>query len=150
MSLVFVHFSNIPRTWNSITGIAIIIARLSLEDCNEINEEPSVEEMKAELTNCIYLQDSTTQIYGLKIYGTPWQPEFCGWAFNLPRGQVNQWIEYLFLIQEVNDFQKVCFVLTFLSKNMNRNSTWQQGWRKQIKLGVQLFLSSGGLLQIFW
>ena len=66
------------------------IYRLSLEDCNEINEEPSVEEMKAELTNCIYLQDSTTQIYGLKIYGTPWQPEFCGWAFNLPRGQVNQ------------------------------------------------------------
>ena len=66
------------------------IDRLSLEDCNEINEEPSVEEMKAELTNCIYLQDSTTQIYGLKIYGTPWQPEFCGWAFNLPRGQVNQ------------------------------------------------------------
>jgi len=67
--------------------------RLSLEDCNEINEEPSVEEMKAELTNCIYLQDSTTQIYGLKIYGTPWQPEFCGWAFNLPRGQecLNKW-----------------------------------------------------------
>ena len=45
--------------------------------------------MKAELTNCIYLEDSSIQIYGLKIYGTPWQPEFCGWAFNLPRGQVN-------------------------------------------------------------
>ena len=23
----------------------------------------------------------------LKIYGSPWQPEFCGWAYNLPRGQ---------------------------------------------------------------
>lgn len=22
---------------------------------------------------------------GVKIYGSPWQPEFCGWAFNLPR-----------------------------------------------------------------
>ena len=20
------------------------------------------------------------------MYGTPWQPEYCGWAFNLPRG----------------------------------------------------------------
>ena len=63
--------------------------KLSLEDCNEINEEPSVDEMKAELTNCIYLQDSSIEIYGLKIYGTPWQPEFCGWAFNLLRGQVH-------------------------------------------------------------
>lgn len=23
---------------------------------------------------------------GIKIYGAPWQPEFCEWAFNLPRG----------------------------------------------------------------
>ena len=22
----------------------------------------------------------------VKIYGTPWQPEFCNWAFNLPKG----------------------------------------------------------------
>ena len=22
---------------------------------------------------------------GIKIYGSPWQPEFCNWAFNLPR-----------------------------------------------------------------
>lgn len=26
------------------------------------------------------------EIYGLKIYGSPWQPEFLGWAFNIPRG----------------------------------------------------------------
>ena len=58
----------------------------------EINEEPSVEDMKKELTNCIYLQDSSVEIYGLKIYGTPWQPEFCGWAFNLPRGQVSTFL----------------------------------------------------------
>ena len=58
----------------------------------EINEEPSVEDMQKELTNCIYLQDSSVEIYGLKIYGTPWQPEFCGWAFNLPRGQVSTFL----------------------------------------------------------
>ena len=42
--------------------------------------------MKKELTNCIYLEDSATNVLGLNIYGTPWQPEYCGWAFNLPRG----------------------------------------------------------------
>lgn len=33
-----------------------------------------------------YLQGSAVEIEGLKIYGSPWQPEFQGWAFNLPRG----------------------------------------------------------------
>lgn len=40
-----------------------------------------------------YLEDGLKLIGGfdepvsehLKIYGSPWQPEFCGWAFNLPR-----------------------------------------------------------------
>eukprot|EP00906_Rhabdomonas_costata_P024156 RCo034766 len=36
--------------------------------------------------SCIYLQDSEVNIEGIDIYGTPWQPEFCNWAFNLPRG----------------------------------------------------------------
>lgn len=35
----------------------------------------------------IYLQDSMVEIEGLKIYGSPWQPEFQEWAFNLPRGE---------------------------------------------------------------
>lgn len=39
------------------------------------------------LTNCIYLEDSEIVLYGIKIYGTPWQPEFCKWAFNVPRGE---------------------------------------------------------------
>lgn len=33
-----------------------------------------------------YLEDSGVEIEGLKIYGSPWQPEFLDWAFNLPRG----------------------------------------------------------------
>lgn len=33
-----------------------------------------------------YLQDSFTEIEGLKIYGSPWQPRFFDWAFNLNRG----------------------------------------------------------------
>jgi predicted phosphohydrolase len=34
----------------------------------------------------IYLQDSATAIDGLRIWGSPWQPRFCDWAFNLDRG----------------------------------------------------------------
>lgn len=37
--------------------------------------------------NVIYLEDSEVTIEGIKIWGSPWQPEFCNWAFNLPRGQ---------------------------------------------------------------
>ena len=46
------------------------------------------EKMKALLTNCIYLEDSSVTIYGVKIYGSPYQPEFGNWAFPLKRGQV--------------------------------------------------------------
>lgn len=34
----------------------------------------------------IYLQDSLVEIENLKIYGSPWQPRFFDWAFNLNRG----------------------------------------------------------------
>jgi Icc-related predicted phosphoesterase len=33
------------------------------------------------------LNDSGVTIAGLKFWGSPWQPEFCNWAFNLPRGE---------------------------------------------------------------
>ncbi|XFG00946.1 hypothetical protein AB1E19_004570 [Capra hircus] len=56
---------------------------------------PSVSKLKPEnyenvqslLTNCIYLQDSEVAVRGFRVYGSPWQPWFYGWGFNLPRGQ---------------------------------------------------------------
>eukprot|EP00004_Rigifila_ramosa_P019368 TRINITY_DN4905_c0_g1_i2.p1 TRINITY_DN4905_c0_g1~~TRINITY_DN4905_c0_g1_i2.p1 ORF type:complete len:379 (+),score=58.21 TRINITY_DN4905_c0_g1_i2:61-1197(+) len=39
------------------------------------------------LTNCIYLQDEAVCVDGLVVWGTPWQPWFLNWAFNLNRGQ---------------------------------------------------------------
>jgi Icc-related predicted phosphoesterase len=42
--------------------------------------------MKA-LTAATYLQDGSHTIGGLKLYGSPWQPRFCNWAFNLDRGE---------------------------------------------------------------
>ncbi len=43
-------------------------------------------EARARLTNVLYLQDELAVIEGLRIYGSPWQPEHRKLAFNLPRG----------------------------------------------------------------
>jgi Icc-related predicted phosphoesterase len=37
--------------------------------------------------NVIYLQDKEVTVEGLRIYGSPWTPEFMEWAFNLPRAE---------------------------------------------------------------
>ncbi|PRP86700.1 phosphoesterase [Planoprotostelium fungivorum] len=37
--------------------------------------------------HCTYLRDSSTVIDGIKFYGSPWQPRFFDWAFNLDRGE---------------------------------------------------------------
>lgn len=43
---------------------------------------------------CCYLEDESAKIFplkdgsgGLRVWGTPWQPKFCDWAFNRPRGR---------------------------------------------------------------
>ena len=38
------------------------------------------------IPNCEYLEDAGTSVRGVRVWGSPWQPEFCEWAFNLPRG----------------------------------------------------------------
>jgi predicted phosphodiesterase len=35
----------------------------------------------------LYLEDSMATVEGLRIYGSPWQPTFFDWAFNLDRGE---------------------------------------------------------------
>jgi Icc-related predicted phosphoesterase len=49
--------------------------------------EKSPEMARALMSNVTYLQDSFVVIEGLKIYGSPWQPRFFDWAFNLDRGK---------------------------------------------------------------
>lgn len=50
-------------------------------------DDKNAELLAAGLPQLIYLQDSEIVINGLKFYGSPWQPEFCNWAFNVPRGE---------------------------------------------------------------
>lgn len=50
-----------------------------------IREDP--EDTRKQLTNCIYLEDEEITLRGFRIYGSPWSPVFCDWAFMKPRGQ---------------------------------------------------------------
>jgi len=47
---------------------------------------PSVARQLFDRTSITYLQDEQVDIDRVLFYGSPWQPEFCNWAFNLPRG----------------------------------------------------------------
>jgi Icc-related predicted phosphoesterase len=38
-----------------------------------------------------YLQDTGINIDGLSIYGSPWQPEYMHWAFNVRRGELGKY-----------------------------------------------------------
>jgi Icc-related predicted phosphoesterase len=45
------------------------------------------ERARALFEDMVYLEDSGAAIEGYRFWGSPWQPEFNGWAFNLPRGE---------------------------------------------------------------
>ena len=47
----------------------------------------TVDMLKSLPSNVHYLEDSSITIDGIKFYGSPWQPEFFNWAFNLRRGR---------------------------------------------------------------
>ena len=50
-------------------------------------------------SDCTYLEDDFITIEDpefsrpIKIYGTPWQPAFANWAFNVPRGELYKYWE---------------------------------------------------------
>lgn len=76
------------RSKHGDTGGSILDEIPALGNTKEsLSEAVNTENMKQYLTNCVYLEDAGVELYGLKFYGTPWQPEFCRWAFNLPRGK---------------------------------------------------------------
>jgi predicted phosphohydrolase len=39
------------------------------------------------LGGALYLEDAGATIEGVRFWGSPWQPAFHDWAFNLPRGE---------------------------------------------------------------
>ncbi len=53
--------------------------------------QPSLAKATLRSAGVTYLQDDGINIDGLSIYGSPWQPEFMHWAFNVPRGQLSKY-----------------------------------------------------------
>src|SRR5438552_1874538 len=51
--------------------------------CFERNPEAA----RPRLRHAVYLQDQALEVEGLRLYGSPWQPWFFDWAFNLQRGE---------------------------------------------------------------
>ena len=50
--------------------------------------EPTVaRELLAGYPSLSYLQDAEADVGGLRVWGSPWQPRFFDWAFNLDRGE---------------------------------------------------------------
>lgn len=50
------------------------------------NHDQSIQEWGMPASWTDYLEDNGATYQGLKVWGTPWQPWFGGWAFNAPRG----------------------------------------------------------------
>jgi hypothetical protein len=44
-------------------------------------------EARTWISRATYLQDEEVTVAGLRIWGSPWQPRFFDWAFNLDRGE---------------------------------------------------------------
>ncbi len=47
-------------------------------------------EVKKLISDCdgiTYLEDSSCNLFGYRIWGAPWQPKLGTWAFNLERGE---------------------------------------------------------------
>jgi Icc-related predicted phosphoesterase len=49
-------------------------------------QDPVLAKQTLEASGCIYLEDSSFVVEGVKFFGTPHQPEFNNWAFNSKRG----------------------------------------------------------------
>jgi predicted phosphohydrolase len=94
---VFIHAGDLCRagTLQELAGVAEWIRRLPHRHKIVVagNHDwcfarPSEHRSARELLGpgVIYLQDEGVVIDGVRFWGSPWQPAFNDWAFNLPRG----------------------------------------------------------------
>jgi Icc-related predicted phosphoesterase len=92
---VFVHAGDMCRAGTleelaeAVTWLASLPHRYKVivagnHDC-ALETDPDV--AREILVGFTYLEDSEVTIEGLRFYGSPWQPEFNDWAFNLARGE---------------------------------------------------------------
>ena len=76
---------NFLEWYNSLNQAKTKVLIAGNHDWAFYNYEDQVRAHLVDYDEIIYLQDQSVLVDDLKIYGSPWQPEFCNWAFNLPR-----------------------------------------------------------------
>lgn len=75
------------KDFNTFLGGLPHRSKLVIAGNHDFNIERDPEGSAKILSNCIYLQDSGCIVDGIRFYGSPWQPWFHDWAFNLQRGE---------------------------------------------------------------
>lgn len=94
---ILIHSGDIMNSGYNIKDIENFLKWFESQDYEELifiagNHDKMFELNKDIVKNILndysaitYLEDNYVIIDGIKIYGSPWQPEFYNWAFNLPR-----------------------------------------------------------------
>lgn len=92
---ILIHAGDITRTgnlkelieFNTWLGTLDYNHKLVIAGNHDFCIEEDVDKAREVLANAIFLHDEEVVINEVKFYGSPWQPEFFDWAFNLPRGE---------------------------------------------------------------
>jgi len=74
------------RSFNAFLGRQPHRHKIVIAGNHDFCFERTPAEAVALLTNCTYLLDQAVSVCGLRIYGSPWQPWYHNWAFNLHPG----------------------------------------------------------------
>lgn len=94
---ILIHAGDIMNSGWNMSDVTAFLNWFQKQDYNELifiagnhdrkfeNDPLDVKELLEQYPQVTYLQDDWVEVEGVKIYGSPWQPEFYNWAFNLPR-----------------------------------------------------------------
>jgi len=74
------------RDFNEFMGTLPHPYKIVIAGNHDFCLEREAQKSEAVLTHCTYLRDQSLSVAGIKFYGSPWQPWFYNWAFNLRRG----------------------------------------------------------------
>jgi Icc-related predicted phosphoesterase len=80
------YYSDVKK-FNKVMGELNHKHKIIIAGNHDFCFEENRRKAESRLSNCIYLHDSEVVIDGVKFYGSPWQPRFYDWAFNLDRGE---------------------------------------------------------------
>lgn len=92
---ILIHAGDLTKhgALEELSGVAAFFAALPhkhkiiIAGNHDLCFEKNRDLAKRLLSGTTYLQDKVVTVMGLRIYGSPWQPRFGDWAFNLDRGE---------------------------------------------------------------